>query len=461
MTPTEPVASSFRDPSGFVFVRDGTLYRQVNHVYRSDYDRLMGSGLYQALTAEGLLVSHEEEPAAEPAGPGAYKLIRPREVAFISYPWEWCFSQLKNAALVTLRIQQMALEHGMSLKDASAFNVQFDGPSPVFIDSLSFEAYEEGRPWVAYRQFCGHFLAPLAVMAYTDHRLGRILRTFLDGLPLDLASRLLPFRSRLRAGLATHLHLHAKAEARLTPATEDGAGGKSPRVSRRGLLGILDSLRRTVEGVAWRPAGTTWAEYYSETNYPEAGLRAKSAEVGRMVERVAPTTVWDLGANTGRFSRIAAQTARQTISFDMDEAAVERNYLETVAEKRSGVLPLVLDLSNPSPGIGWAGRERLPLLERGRPDLVLALALIHHLAIGNNLPFSQIAEYFGRMTDDLVIEFVPKEDSQVQRMLSTREDIFADYHREAFEEAFSRHFRIRESVPLEGTVRLLYRMASA
>jgi hypothetical protein len=460
MTKAEPVAGSFRDPSGFVFHRDGAIYRQVNPVYADNYDRLMESGLYEALTSEGLLVSHEEVPEAEPAAPGAYKILRPSQLEFISYPWEWCFSQLKAGALATLRLQELAIEHGMSLKDASAFNIQFHAGKPLFIDTLSFERYEEGRPWVAYRQFCQHFLAPLAVMAYTDHRLGRILRTFIDGLPLDLASRMLPRKTRFKLGLMTHLHLQAKAEASLSSESGRASKERVHKVSKRGLLGILDSLKGVVNGLRWKPAGTTWADYYSETNYSDEGRDDKHEQVARMVAAVAPETVWDLGANTGVFSEIAAETARLTLSFDMDEAAVERNYLRCVERGSSAILPLILDLANPSPGVGWASRERLPLLERGRPDLVLALALIHHLAIGNNLPLGHVADYLREVSPNLIIEFVPKSDSQVQRMLATREDIFADYHQEGFEAAFGARFEIRDSVKLRDTERTLYLLSA-
>lgn len=454
-----PVAGSFRDPSGFLFHRQGTLFRQVNSSYQRDYDLLMTSGLYDALVAEKLLVPHQEEPRQPPAAPGAYKVIRPLEIAFVSYPWEWCFSQLKAAALTTLRIQTLALEHGMSLKDASAYNIQFHAGAPLLIDTLSFEAYEEGRPWIAYRQFCQHFLAPLSLISFTDHRLSALFRVFIDGVPLDLASRLLPLRSRLRLGLATHLHLQASVEARFAAGGKARGGGS--RVSRRGLLGILDSLEGAVRGLRWTPAGTTWADYYSETNYSDEAWRDKQARVETLLRSVPHQIVWDLGANTGVFSRIAAKTAQQTIAFDMDMAAVERGYRRSVEDGEGNILTLVLSLENPSPGLGWANRERLPLLERGRPDLVLALALIHHLAIGNNLPFEHIAEYFREIAPSLIIEFVPKSDSQVQRMLSTRADIFPNYHQEAFEKAFSKHWEIREAIALRDTERRLYLLTAA
>ena len=203
--------ASFRDPSGFVFRRGGVLYRQVNPPYREDYDHLMSSGLYEALASDGLLVAHVERPSVPPHEPGAYRILQPDPVPFLSYPYEWCFGALKAAALLTLEIQRRALAHEMVLKDASAYNVQFMGSRPLFIDTLSFARYQPGRPWVAYRQFCEHFLAPLLLISRVDPRLGRMQAVHLDGIPLDLASRLLPGRTWLRLSPLLHVHLHARA----------------------------------------------------------------------------------------------------------------------------------------------------------------------------------------------------------------------------------------------------------
>ncbi|HEU4992273.1 MAG TPA: methyltransferase domain-containing protein, partial [Luteimonas sp.] len=386
--------ASFRDPAGFVFTREGTVYRQVNAAGAADYDRLMASGLYRELVARGWLVAHEEADVA-PLVAGAHRVLRPERIGFISYPYEWSFSQLQDAALLTLDAQLLALEHGLSLKDASAYNVQFRGGRPVLIDTLSFEAYEEGRPWVAYRQFCQHFLAPLALMAYRDVRLSHLLRSFIDGIPLDLASTLLPRSTRWRFGLAMHLHLHARAQ-RSHAATVDGGEASASRaravsVSRRGLEGLLQGLRGTVAKLAWKPAGTEWGDYYQATNYDEAAFSQKQRLVEDFLAAAAPRTVWDLGANTGVFSRIASRAGADTVAFDIDPAAVEHNWREARREGGAQPLPLLLDLTNPSPGLGWAGAERASLEQRGPADCVMALALIHHIAISNNVPLANVA----------------------------------------------------------------------
>ena len=444
MSAPERVAGSFRDPSGYVFREDGALLRLVAEPYRADFETLMGSGLHDDLVAAGLLIPLEGRFER----PGAVAVLRPEVVPTISYPYEWCFGQLRDAALLTLELARRALAKGMILKDASAYNVQFLREKPIFIDTLSFETYREGEPWVAYRQFCGHFLAPLALMANVDARLGGLLRVHLDGVPLDLASRLLPFRTRLSPGLLAHVHLHGKAANR--KATEDVG---RVRLSKIALLALLDSLRKTVEGLRPPTERTTWGDYYANTNYDEAAFAEKRRLVVRMLEG-ASGDCWDLGANTGEFSRIAADGGLRTVAWDMDPGAVEEAY----RRRHPGVLPLVQDLANPSPDLGWAGAERDSLLRRGPVDVVMALALVHHLALGNNVPLERIAAYLAKLGRTAIVEFVPKEDSQVRRLLADRRDVFSDYDQAGFEAAFAPHFTLEAREPLAGTVRTLYRM---
>lgn len=449
--------ASFRDPSGFVFRRGAALYRQVNCSYREEYDLLLQSGLYRALTERGLLVEHEELPGEAGLDARAYRVLVPSLVPFVSHPYEWSFGQLKAAALLTLTIQKLALEHGMSLKDASAYNVQWVGCRPLFIDTLSFERYAEGKPWVAYRQFCQHFLAPLALMARTDVRLGQFLRLYPDGIPLDLAARLLPGRTRLSPGLLLHIHLHSASQKRYADAKAPAAR-RSAAVSKTAMLGLLDSLEGAVRAQEWRPAGTTWADYYDHTNYTDAALDGKRQIVLEMLKRVSPSPhmVWDLGANTGYFSRAAASLGAYTVAWDVDPAAVERNYRLGARDGEERVLPLVTDLTNPSPDQGWALEERASLVRRGPADVVLALALLHHLAIGSNVPLAWVARFLARLAHWAIVEFVPKEDSQVQRMLATREDIFTDYDVAGFERAISCIWEIAASEPVPESRRVLY-----
>ena len=454
-----PVPGSFRDPSGSLFQYRGVLYRELAEQYAPHYALLMESGLYADLAQAGLLIPHEEVSATESGRPRAWKVLRPERVPFISYPYEWCFGQLKDAALLTLDLFEKALARGLWLKDASAYNVQFVHGRPVFIDTLSFERYPEGSPWVAYRQFCQHFLAPLALMSTRDVRLSQLFRTEIDGIPLDLASKLLPVSSHLKFGLELHVHAHARMQRR------HAADGSAPTrkapaktMSKKALGAFIESLRGAVQGLKWHPHGTTWSEYYEGDSYEREGFEHKQELIRAYLAACHPRTLWDLGANTGMHSRLASSQGIQTVAWDFDPGAVELCYRQIVRERESNLLPLQCELTNPSPALGWANRERLSMKERGPADAAMALALVHHLAIGNNVPLAEVARCFAELARHLIIEFVPKEDPKVKVLLASRPDIFPDYTPEGFEPAFSTVYRILDSQPLRNSARRLYRM---
>lgn len=439
--------SSFRDSSGFVFQTDGTVKRQINSGYLATYRKLIGSGLYRTLVHSGLLIPHKELEEAPPSASGAL-VIRPLKIPMVSYPYEWSFGMLRDAALTTLQIHRTALNFGMVLKHASAYNIQFLSGQPMLIDTLSFDSYQEDRPWEAYGQFCRHFLAPLFLMRHTDIRLNQLLRVYIDGIPLDLAARLL----NGKGGAAARLHIawHAKASA------------VRRRLPGRGILPLfrqielVEHLLHTVESMTPGPIDTRWADYDSTANYAADAEQSKTDAIDSLLNGMEGKTVWDFGANDGKYTRLALKNrAALAVAFDLDPAAVERNY-NTVKESGENLLPLLLDLTNPSPSIGFANRERPELSARGTPDCILMLALIHHLAISNNLPFAKIAEWLASLTGRLVIEFIPKEDLRVCRLLAHRPDIFSDYHREAFESEFKKFFQLEKSIPLTGSDRILY-----
>jgi SAM-dependent methyltransferase len=454
----QAVEGSFRDPSGFVYSRDGILYRQVNLGFRPQFEGFLASGLYDELVRDSLLVPHEQAGLDLAATSEAYAILRPERVAFISYPYEWSFGQLQDAASLTLEIQERALARGFTLRDSSAYNVQFQAGRPVFIDTLSFEPLEEGKAWSAYKQFCEHFLVPLTLMSSVDIRCGVLLRSYLDGIPLDLGSRLLPRRSWASLSTFLHIHLHAWVQGRYAGRAASSTV-KNRRMGRDALLRLVKNLGSAVRRLSWRASGTEWADYTVDNNYSETAARSKRDLVLAHLRSSGARTVWDLGANTGDYSRAAREVASQVISFDVDPAAVERNYRGVRGQREAGILPLLLDLTNPSPAQGWAGHERLSLEERGPADAVLALALIHHLAIGHNLPLEWVASYLKRLGRLLVIEFVPKSDSQVQRLLLSRPDIFPAYTKEGFEEAFGRHYEIQAIGRIADSERWLYCMS--
>ena len=371
---------------------------------------------------------------------------------FIAYPYEWCFGQFQAAARTTIQVQKIALEHGMTLKDASAFNVGFREGKAVFFDTLSFTQYEEGTPWAAYRQFCQHFLAPLALMSQVDIRLSSLFRTYLDGIPLDLASKLLPTKSWLSPALFIHIHLHSQ-KAGLETTTTVAGKSVSKTLPLNALKGLLDNLEKGIDSLTWHLPKTIWGDYYSDTNYSEEALQEKETLVGHLLNQVSPypQLVWDMGANNGRFSRVATERGAFTVAFDSDPVAVEKAW-----QAGGKPLPLLLDLMNPSSDYGWAQNKRDSLLARGPANVVMALALIHHLAIGNNVPLEAIAAFFARSGHWLLIEFVPKTDSQVQRLLAHRPDIFPHYTEENYVSAFTQHFTLIERVAISQTKRSLW-----
>lgn len=444
--------ASFRDKSGFIYYVNGTVYRQVNNSYREHYDELMSSGLYDALLKKQLLIPHIETNEIDFKSPDGYKILKPDVIPFISYPYEWCFEQLKDAALLTLRIQKIALRHGMVLKDASAYNVQFLNGKPVFIDTLSFERYISDEPWIAYRQFCEHFLGPLSLMHYTDVRLYQLLRCYIDGVPLDLISKLLPFTTKFSFSILAHIHSHAFSQK----IHSKKASQSKSRLSLQGLKNLVQNLQSATARLSLNKQSTEWDSYYSATNYNNDSEMEKKGIVSEMLKKASPTSVWDLGSNNGLYSRLASNEGIRTISFDIDERAVNENYARVRQEKEEYLLPLILNLANPSSAIGWANKERRGLQQRGLADLTMALALIHHLAISNNIPLLQIAEYFSEISPMLIIEFVPKSDSQVKRLLTTRKDIYTDYSIEKFEADFGTYFNLIDKRAIKGSERTLY-----
>jgi ribosomal protein L11 methylase PrmA len=311
---------------------------------------------------------------------------------------------------------------------------------------------------VAYRQFCQHFLAPLALMARRDIRLGGLMRLHLDGIPLDLASDLLPGRTRLSVGLGAHLHVHARSQRRHAAGAETAsAAARKATVSRTGAEALIDSLRRTVASLKWRSEGTEWAEY-DRGDDGKPAVKAKDELVAAMLGEAGGTTVWDLGANTGRYSAIAARLGRQVVAWDADPAAVEGHYRKIRRDGVTTVLPLLVDLAAPSPRLGWALEERRSFVDRANADVVLALALVHHLAIGRNVPLASIAALLAHLGPSLIVEFVEREDPMVRRLLATRDDVFADYDLDGFRAAFGRHFRVDAERRILDTHRFLFRM---
>lgn len=455
------LGGSIRDPAGFVFRRDGVVYRQVNRPYERHYRRLRSSGLRSRLLDAGLLLPFEEVPSALAPDDRAVRVLRPRQIGFVSYPYEWCFSQLRDAALATLEIQEQALVHGMTLKDATPFNIQHVDGRPVLIDHLSFEERDEGSPWIAYRQFCETFYAPLALASFRDVRTLSLTRAHPDGVPLDYAVALLPYRAFLRLSHFLHLALHGWLQARGEHGEVSADLVERRGVGAGGITRVVESLRRGVESLRRPSVHSPWADYQPTDSYSAEAAEAKERLVEEVLSRLEPRTVWDLGANTGRFSEMAAAAGARVVAMDADAEAVEAMYRRFPAAGEPAVLPLSMDLRNPSPALGWAHRETLSLRERGPADLVLALALIHHLVIRGNIPLDQVLGYLASCGDWLLVEFVPRDDPQVRRLLGRRASTGHPYARGLFEDALRAVGHVDDVTQIPGSERTLHLVRTA
>jgi hypothetical protein len=456
------VTGSFRDYDSRVFASDAEIFRSLSATALEDYEALAASELYREGQESGALVATERverfDPPSECVPPaGLAAVLRHERVPFVSWPFEWPFSMLKDAALLTLDLVGRGVGEGLILKDGTPYNVQWRGSSPTFIDIGSFERLRDGEPWFGYRQFCMQFLYPLMLQSFRGIPYRPLLRGELEGISPERMRRLLSLRDRLRRGVLTNVVLHARlerghGERSSTDAREElRKAGFKPEL----IKANADRLARLVRRLDWRPGRSEWSDYREVSTYDDAELAAKERFVEAAVAGARPRMAWDLGANDGRFSRIAADGGAYVVAIDGDEVAVERLYRELREEGDERILPLALDLVDASPGLGWRGAERGRLEDRGRPDLVLALALVHHLAIGANVPLADVVDWLAGLGSALVVEFPTREDPMVERLLSQkRPGAHPDYELETFERELERRLSV-ERRERQGT-RILY-----
>jgi hypothetical protein len=455
MSSTIKHPSSYRDPSGFLFYHKGILYRQVNQIFKDDFDQFINGGLYQHLVDQNLLISHKTIDQNFTGSADWYQTLEPEKISFISYPYEWCFNMLKDAAVVTLRAAQDAMNYGMMLKDASAYNVQWYNGRMLFIDTISFEKYNETKPWIAYRQFCEHFLAPLALMHYLKLPLQNLLLAYPNGIPLAIVKKLLPAKSRFNLNSFLHLHLHANISERPSQKTATTKAFSSTK-----LKNLLRSLEEAVQSFSLNATSGVWSGYYDEAFQRENYVEQKKKIIESWVGELSLETAIDVGANEGEFSELVSSKNIDVISADFDHYSINRLYNRVKQNNNPRILPLIIDFTNPSPAIGVNNEERTSFLDRTKTDLVLALAVIHHLAIGKNIPFEDIATMFSKLGQYILIEFIPKEDEKIQLMLQQKRDVYGWYTAENFQTAFSRFFKIMEWKEISSSKRVLFLLHS-
>ena len=447
-------SSSFRDPSGYIFVENDEIKRTINPIYFKQYNALTESGFYNSLFKNGLLIPHEELSNSEQE-----IIIKAEKIPFITYPYEWSFNMYKEAALLTLRLQKYSLEKGFSLKDATAFNVTFHKGKAIFIDTLSFDFYLENSPWRAYKQFITHFFGPLLLAHYHGAQSLKLLSNFIDGIPVKMISSMLPTKTKLSPLLYSNIHLLAKLEDKHN---EDYKGeSKVAALSKKGQLNIIESLYNYIKKLELKEK-SEWGNYYDKTNYTDDAFVKKSDLINSWVNNIKPRSLIDIGGNDGTFVRKLKADIETTLVCDIDNNAVDFNHKTMKLNKEKAMLPFVLDVLNPSASIGLNNKERDSFLNRIKdftPDVTLALAVIHHMSLSGNVPFKASAKFFSSFSKYLIIEFPKRDDSWVQRLLSNKadfKDYFDFYNLENFEEAYSQYFQVEEKKTIETSKRVLF-----
>ena len=447
-------SSSFRDPSGYVFVESGLFKRVINPIYFEQYSALVNSGFFNKLFQNKLLIEHEELSKDE-----SRIVIQPEQIPFITYPYEWSFNQYKEAALLTLKIQKYAVEHNFSLKDASAFNIVFHNGKAIFIDTLSFDFYKENEPWRAYKQFIEHFLAPLLLSHYHGAQSIKLMSNFIDGIPIKMLSSMLPFKTKLNPFLYSNAHLLAKFENRYK---EDYSGRqKTLKLSKKGQLDIIKSLYSFIKKLSLKE-NTEWGNYYTKTNYSDDAFNLKSEIIDVWIDKLSVKTLIDIGGNDGTFVRRIKHKFEQALVCDIDNKSIDHCHAKIRTNKEVNILPFVLDVLSPSAPIGFNNLERQSFLDRIQsfaPDVTLALALIHHMSLSGNITFSMSAKFFASFSKYLIIEFPKRSDSWVECLLNAKgpfKNHFDFYNINEFEEAYSKHFDLIEKTPIGHSERIMY-----
>ncbi|MEQ9491710.1 MAG: class I SAM-dependent methyltransferase [Alphaproteobacteria bacterium] len=453
---------SFRDRTGTVYVDAGRILRTVREVGRTDYCIARDSGILAESVKKGFLIETEElDPSHWPdALSDAAFVLQHRRVPYVSYPYEWSFSQLKAAALLHLDFQLDLLENGFKLSDASAYNVQFIGARPVFIDLLSIKPYRDGEFWTGHRQFCEQFLNPLLLRALVGIPHNAWYRGALEGIATVDLARLIPFRRKFSWNVFSQVLLQARFDrAAIDKPAEAVSKAKSGRkLSRAAYRGFLLQLRNWIDRLQPADTGKTiWGEYAASNTYTDAEADAKKRFITQFAEDVKPPVLVDLGCNTGDYSMAALDGgAGYVIGFDFDQRAVDLAFSRS-REQQLAFLPLWFDAANPSPSQGWREAERKGFGDRTKVDAVIALAFEHHLAIARNVPLDQLLDWIVGLAPQGVIEFVPKDDPTIRKMLALREDIFDDYSEHSFRSLLEQRAEIVDEKRISESGRVLFR----
>ncbi len=446
---------SFRDPSGHVMVDEDRIIRVLDDSGLAAWRALEKTRFFDGFTTDGRLVATREIDAVEAGIEGWSGVLEHDRIPVISYPYEWSFSMLQDAALLTLDLTEAAINEDLIMKDATPYNIQWRGTRPSFIDIGSFEPLAAGEAWPGYRQFCRQFLFPLMLQAYKDIPFQPWLRGRLDGLAAAEFRRMLRPRDLLRRGVPLHVALQARAERRYEHRSRNVRSEiRQAGFRKEMILNNVRNLRKLVAGLRWDRESSQWSEYSTQDH----AMRHREAKADFLRRNLAGTgLVWDLGANDGYYSRIAAEGNRAVLAVDGDALVIDRLYRSLSAEANQSILPLVVDLSDPSPATGWRQRERTALGERARPDLVVMYAVIHHMVIGGNIPTHEVLDWLAELDTRVVIEFVPVGDPMTDLLLANKRssDVHRDYDEATFRQQLSERFEIEDEREVPDSSRTL------
>jgi hypothetical protein len=462
---------SYKDTAARVVLEEGIYYRYIFNEYQVEYDHLMHSGLYKALTEKGLMLMHQE---LEQSQSNFYKKLQPHQIPFQSYPFEWSYGQWRKVLYAYLHINKIALAHGMILKDATPYNFYFEGGRAVLLDTSSFDFFKEGDPWMAYRQFCSEMLSPFALMHYNGQRWARITQSHLRGMPLNFVSKQLPLKSWLNMTCLLHIHMHGKYatndsdNSSLRNSNNKGSEkteklvDKQKGFSKEKIVSLMKMLQSTV--VNWKQPFAFekhWIDYYQKDIASDKYLIHKEAVIKDWLTQLTNQnklhSILDLGANTGKFSLIASDYTNKVIALEYDDICVDAIDKVIVSSKKNNIYCLRMDLAETTPNMGVLEKEFSSIYTRARSSMVMGLALIHHLFISDQLNFNQIASLFNEFSEKLVIiEFIPITDEKVQFLIKDKQRDYSDYTEEGFTKALEQDFQIKERTKLEGSERILY-----
>ena len=454
---------SFRDRNNQVFRFGDRVLRGISENALQNWHLLEQSMVFQSYSVSGNIIVSRlltedmagQVPQIEDDPWNAW--LEHDCIPFINYPYEWCFEMLKDAALLHLDLLEAGLQDNITLKDASAFNIQFMGADAVFIDIPSFEPYQPGMPWTGFRQFCQHFLYPLMLQSYKKISFRNWQRGNVEGITPYECNQLMSLRDRLRPGVFSLVYLQSKIVAAMgNKKTSMLSEARESEFGKEIILVNVRKLRRIIRGLAWKPARSEWSEYKTDNSYDTECFNRKCDFVRQVAAQESRKRVWDIGCNTGHFSRLFAENSDYVVSMDIDELSVQKFYLELKQERNTKILPLVFDLTNPSPSLGWRCEERLALADREPPTLILCLALIHHLVISGNVPLTNVLEWLASFKCELVIEMLSKQDEMVQKLLLNKTDQYPEFTVEGFEAIASQYFVTKEKETVMPARRFLY-----